>query len=112
MKVMQSMENKLMKAIKEVNESEVLSTDSSPVNSPNIGNQTQASTTSSLKTDRTEHLSSITVTETVLSGIHSVTRLDYAVFRNGLYLTNTERSVDFRLCNFIFCTLAQQQKTA
>ena len=110
MKVMQSMENKLMKAIKEVNESEVLSTDSSPVNSPNIGNQTQA--TPSLKTDRREHLSSITVTETVLSGIHSVTRLDYAIFRNGLYLTNTERSVDFRLCNFIFCTLAQQQKTA
>ena len=34
MKVMQSMENKLMKAIKEVNECEPHSTDSSPINSP------------------------------------------------------------------------------
>ena len=31
---MQSMENKLMKAIKEVNECELHSTDSSPINSP------------------------------------------------------------------------------
>ena len=33
--MMQSMENKLMKAIKEVNECEPHSTDSSPINSPN-----------------------------------------------------------------------------
>ena len=34
MKVMQSMENKLMKAIKEVNECELLSNEPSPINSP------------------------------------------------------------------------------
>ena len=35
LKVMQSMETKLMKAIKEVNECELHSNESSPVNSPN-----------------------------------------------------------------------------
>ena len=54
MKVMQSMENKLMKAIKEVNECELQSsTVSSPVNTLNT---------------------SITVTANVSSDIHSVTR--------------------------------------
>ena len=74
MKVMQSMENKLMKAIKEVNESELHSTESSPLTSPNISNQAHALNASSLKTGTKINLSSITVAANVSSRIHSVTR--------------------------------------
>ena len=47
LKVMQSMETKLMKAIKEVNECELHSNESSPINSPNTSNTVSAKKSSS-----------------------------------------------------------------
>ena len=52
MKVMQSMENKLMKAIKEVNECELHSTDSSPINSPNTSIAVAAKVSSDASTTK------------------------------------------------------------
>ena len=74
LKVMQSMENKLMKAIKEVNESELPSTESSPLNSPRLANQAEVLTLSPASGTKI-NVSSITIAKQKSpSQLHTVTR--------------------------------------
>ena len=74
LKVMQSMENKLMKAIKKVNESELPSTESSPINSPSLANQAEGLTLSPASGTKI-NVSNITAAkEKSSSHLHSVAR--------------------------------------